>query len=240
MTGFEDPDDVVRRFLRWGTGCAFAARFSGKDGPILWVDVGIPTSPTDDNAAAIDTALSDAASEGLAVAIVLSPATSERDLVTLLLQLAVMPGWSIRHLSAQARPTDLPDGLEAFALEWRTRAGDNASVMVVGPLLSFPVHRRAQYLALLTWTGGRENRHLSKRLAERERPVGFVDMRMPDDLDKQGYDHLWAKSRDAAKAMRGHAGVGQNSASQPEVGFCLSRPFADELLAFLELPAESM
>src|SRR4051812_24505263 len=83
--GFNRPEDVVRRFLwRGDTGCKFAASFARpKDGPIFWVEQGVPRAPDDHLSESIDFAFTKAAARGHAAAVIFPLAHDESDLVEL-------------------------------------------------------------------------------------------------------------------------------------------------------------
>jgi hypothetical protein len=223
MTDLSDPVEVVRRFLKGGSGCQFAARFAAQaDGPIFWAQVGIPQSASDDAIVAIDSAFNEAAKERCAVGIVFQSAATEDDLLQVIDTLRAHPRWRVRELVGQDRPPDLTDAFTPYALEWRTEAGDYASVMMMGPFLSFPVHRRCPYLTLMTWTGTRANPFLSSVTSKTSDAIGFVDMPMPESIDEARHKAFWDGSREAAKQLRLHQHVPQNKAARPSVGFCLS------------------
>lgn len=227
---YQDPVGTLRQFLsRGGTGCMFAAAFAtAKDGPILWVELNIPESLDDLNARAILDGFREAASRQHAVGLVFPSARDEDDLVRLVAALHKMEGWSISELGGDERPKGVPGDAGVFSALWRPVGGDDVSVMLLGPFGWLPVHRRAPYLTLMSWTGTRMNDLLSDSLKQRARPVGFIDMPIREPF-RSGYEKMWATSGENATCMRAHARVDVNRAARPHVAFTVS-PKAAELI----------
>lgn len=225
---YKDPIGSVRHFLvTVGTGCKFAVAFARPGDGVLWVQ---SEGLAPHQIAAIDEAFIKAAGKGRAVGVVLPFVRDEGDLIRLFEALAAHPRWQI-----SLAPTPLPGAPPDAGLvraEWTTDDGSRASTIVLGPSPWQPVHRRAPYFTLMSWTGGRENTRLKKKHAQdAERAIGFIDMPIPEALTSK-YAEMWQQSLANAKAMRDQ-GPAINKTADKDVSCVLSPDGAAKLRALL-------
>jgi hypothetical protein len=73
--------------------------------------------------------------------------------------------------------------------------------MGLAPLRHMPLPRRAPYVAMVLWPGGRENPRASIPTSPRD-PVGLVDA--AHGLDDAQYDHHWSATIGDVKKMLIH------------------------------------
>jgi hypothetical protein len=95
--------------------------------------------------------------------------------------------WKVRR-----RPKASPTGGVLVGLEWTTGLGDISETMGFAPFASMPVPRRAPYVAIATWPGGRSNpfRGRGSTPAGRSGEVSFLDA--SHGFDEDQYEALWA------------------------------------------------
>ncbi len=175
------PEGIVRRFLAYGTGCSFAATLAKHpDGLIEWATQ--QTALTAEGVARINTFLDQAGNASRAAVVVFPELRSASDICGLIRRLVADARWTLER--SEWREHARPDILAW--IKWRTSAGRLSSAMGLAPLGSMPVHRRAPFVAIALWPGGRENRYRQEQSAkdeEKGRPVGFLDIKIHEVMD---------------------------------------------------------
>lgn len=175
-----------RLWLRAGlTGCDFAKKLSAIAGQVAIVaqmDVKLP--PTEWLNREFDVH----ANQDRAVIAVFPHIQSELALVELL------KGLSGGRWSIQPRKKRSPTGCALVGVDWTTQNGDSSEAMGFAPFPSMPVTRRAPYVALGTWPGGRSNprRGIAPTPPARDKVVSFLDAR--HELDDAEYDKKWSET----------------------------------------------
>lgn len=108
-------------------------------------------------------------------------------LVDFLNSLSRDPRWNV-----QRRTKPSPAGDVLIGVEWSTSQGDVSHTMGFAPFGTMPVPRRAPYVAIATWPGGRLNgfRGTPPTPAGRNGEVSFLDV--SHRLDEQPYQAAWA------------------------------------------------
>jgi hypothetical protein len=94
--------------------------------------------------------------------------------------------WSIRRRSKAS-----PSGGVLVGVEWITASGDITETMGFAPFAMMPVPRRAPYVAIATWPGGRSNPFRGTGSTPPGKPgtVSFLDA--PHGYDQERYEALW-------------------------------------------------
>lgn len=203
--------DHLRGFLRSGvTGCAFAqSHAKSQGGPLTY---GVHVGPVDSDVPEEIESLFDAAARERAAAVVVFPELrTALDVCDLLALLAGRARWQIRRASwKKHKRADL-----LVSMLWTTASGEVTSVMGLAPLGSMPATRRAPYVALVAWTGGRENEHWTK---QKPGEVSLVDMPLPEGMSPAKYRTAFASTRRRVKRLKS---VLREGAAEPYVAFCL-------------------
>jgi hypothetical protein len=108
-------------------------------------------------------------------------------LIAQLKLLATGARWALRRVTVAGLTTD--DLL--LGLEWKTSSGLVSLPMGFGPFVTMPATRRAMYVCIATWPGGRAN-------PQRKRPkkgiVDFLDSALPKPLSEAEYKAAWDES----------------------------------------------
>lgn len=188
------PSEHFRRWLYSGmTGCQFAKLLAGKHGGVaveLHVDVAPPSldmlNRTFDEHGRADR-----------VAVAVFPSiTSGAALVSLLNTLGADPRWKLRRSTRTS-----PSGGVLVGVEWTTQFGAVSDVMGFAPFPTMPVPRRAPYVAIATWPGGRSNpfRGVGSTPPGRDGVVSFLDARHGYDQDT--YEQHWTKTTERVGAL---------------------------------------
>ena len=179
--------EQFRLWLRAGlTGCAFAKLLAGKTGRVaveLRVDTEIPLTEWLNNMFDVH------AKDERTVNAVLPTIASEHALVETLNELGADPRWTVRR-----RPRTSPTGGILIGLEWRTHAGDISEAMGFAPFATMPVPRRAPYVAIATWPGGRSNPFRGRGSTPPGKPgeVSFLDA--SHGFDAEQYETMWSET----------------------------------------------
>ena len=179
--------EQFRLWLRAGlTGCKFAQLLAGKRDRVA-IEIQF------DDRVLLAESLSHIFDEHekaeRAVIAVLPRIASEIGLIESLDALRADPRWKVRR-----RAKTSPTGGVLVGLEWTTRSGDVSDAMGFAPFPTMPVPRRAPYVAIATWPGGRSNpfRGQAPTPPGRAGKVSFLDAAHGFD-DKQ-YEALWSET----------------------------------------------
>lgn len=189
-----DAGEHFRLWLRAGmTGCEFARLLPGKANRVaieLHVDADLPPTEWMNNAF-------DANAEADRAVIAVFPRIlSERALVDFLNALGRDERWRVTR-----RAKVSPAGNALVALEWRTKNGDISETMGFAPFASMPVPRRAPYVAIATWPGGRLNPYRGTGSTPSGRPgvVSFLDA--PHGFGAEEYEEHWRETSARVKSL---------------------------------------
>jgi hypothetical protein len=166
------------------TGCEFARLLSGKARRVaieLRVDADLASIDR------LNDAFDEHAKYDRAVIAVFPHITTEAAFVEFLNALGADARWNLRR-----RAKTSPSGGVLVGLEWTTASGDVSETMGFAPFASMPVPRRAPYVAIATWPGGRSNPFRGRGATPPGRPgeVSFLDA--PHGFDEEQYEALWA------------------------------------------------
>ena len=218
MGGRHTPDYLVRQFLIRNTGCGFASALAkGTDG-ILWgVFDGAPTAG---HVESTNELFARAAEISMVAGAVFPALRTTEDIARLVRVFSGDPRWQLMR-----RDWKVHHRLDLLVwLRWKTASNVPSSVMGLAPIGSMPVHRRAPYVSLVVWPGGRENpNNMSKPST-----LGFLDIKLPENLLKQpGYDNLYKATEEDVAQMNG---VPPEGAARNDVTFCLHSE-AERILA---------
>ena len=181
------PSDApsVRQIGRWlgsgFTGCGFAQSFANGS-HILLSDVGANAPPE-----AIDEIFETAAEDEIPGVAIFPTIKTEEQLVEQLKLLAPGKRWAVRRVDVDGLTTE--DLL--IGLQWTTSNGFVSLPMGFGPLVTMPVTRRAPYVCIATWPGGRGNPHRKK---PKKGIVDFLDSALPKPLSNEEYKAAWDDS----------------------------------------------
>lgn len=88
-----------------------------------------------------------------------------------------------------------------IACVWRTPTGFKSRLMGFAPLLSMPVTRRADTVAIAAWPGDSENRFRPHKSQKRKQFVSFADSAIPQHLTLPQYDRMWEQSTTDVKEL---------------------------------------
>lgn len=181
-----DPAAHFSLWLRAGmTGCDFAKRLAGKANRVaiaLHVEAELPPTKW------IDDTFDANADADRAVITVFPRISSEQGLVDFLNAFA-RDRWRIRRGAKLS-----PSGGVLVGIDWTTKNGDVSETMGFAPFASMPVSRRAPYVAIATWPGGRLNQFRGQGAtpAPRTGVVSFLDA--PHDFEAGEYEAKWAET----------------------------------------------
>ena len=181
------PTDAacVRQVGRWlasgFTGCGFAQSFANSS-HILLSDVGTSASPEQ-----IDEIFETASSQEIPGVAVFPSIRTEEQLIEQLKLLAAGSRWALRRVTVAGLTTD--DLL--VGLEWKTSSEFVSLPMGFGPFVTMPATRRAPYVCIATWPGGRANPH---RRRPKKGIVDFLDSALPKPLSDAEYKAAWDES----------------------------------------------
>jgi hypothetical protein len=135
----------------------------------------------------LDKIFETAASDAIPGFAVFPAIRTEEQLVDQLKILATGERWTVRRVTVAGLTTD--DLL--LGLEWKTSGEFISLPMGFGPFVTMPTTRRAPYVCIATWPGGRANPH-------RKRPkkgiVDFLDSALPKPLSGEEYKAAWDDS----------------------------------------------
>lgn len=174
-------------WLRAGiTGCEFAKLLPGKAGRVaieVHVDPELPPTSW------LNNALEEHAKADRVVIAVFPTITTEATFVDFVNVLGSDSRWHVRR-----RAKSSPAGGVLIALEWTTSSGDISETMGFAPFLSMPVPRRAPYVAIATWPGGRSNPFRGKGSTPPglAREVSFLDA--SHGFEEDDYEQMWTET----------------------------------------------
>jgi hypothetical protein len=185
--------DYFRLLLRAGmTGCQFAKKLAAMQGRMA-----VETHPAVPDAALLDRILDEHASANRSVIVVLPSIRDPASLVAVLNTLCTTsPRWRIRR-----RKVTSPAGDVCLGLEWTTYEGNVSDLMGFAPFPTMPIPRRAPYVAIAAWPGGRANpfRGAPPTPPGHGNQVSFLDA--AHDFDADEYARRWARSVEVVSAL---------------------------------------
>lgn len=206
--------DHFRLWLRAGlSGCEFAKSIAGKVKNVEFVSH-VESAPPDPEV--LNSYFDDCAQQEQAAFVLFPKIRFERELLPLLYKLGCDPRWEVQDHS-----TYEPYANVMFGLEWKTANGDVTDTMGFGPFGSMPVSRRAPYVALAAWPGGRSNPVRGKPPTPRARrgEVSFLDA--AHGVLNGRYDRHWTET--STKVERLMAEPPDDARLYRKVAFSLSR-----------------
>ena len=145
--------DILREWFNHGqSGCKFAGHLAARDPRLAFiVHLGAPTEIVLDE---LEEQV-DAAGKTQDVSMLVCPRIeSEAGIIELLRHLAQGRRWQVRVHEPRGRPESQMLGL---GVTFETTTGDRSAAMGFAPSGFMPVTRRAPFVALALWAGGREN-----------------------------------------------------------------------------------
>jgi hypothetical protein len=185
MSQVVDPTAaVVDHFRRWlqsaMTGCAFATHLSGKRARFA-----IHAFASEEPADWFDGALESHGDADRVVALVFPWIADEEVLVRYLMSVQAQSSrWKLHKRKKKDDSSRFHLGIT-----WRTKGGLECDLMGFAPFATMPVPRRAPYVALAAWPGGRKNPFNEPKHLDR---VSFLDV--SHGLHKPDYDKRWTKT----------------------------------------------
>jgi hypothetical protein len=174
-----------RLWLRAGlSGCQFAKTIARKSKNIALITHDVPDPPEPER---LNSFFDDCARSERAAFVLFPSIRFERELLPVLYQLGCDPRWEVRDHSTYEPYSNI-----LYGLEWKTAGGDVTDTMGFGPFGAMPVSRRAPYVALAAWPGGRSNalRGTPPTPAARRGQVSFLDA--AHGLDDKRYQRQWS------------------------------------------------
>ncbi|MFO7561104.1 MAG: hypothetical protein R6X02_00565 [Enhygromyxa sp.] len=163
--------DLLREwFNRAQSGCKFASYLASQDPRLaFWIHLGdVSTVALDD----VDSRIDRAATDGDVALLVFPRVTAESEIVELAQHLQRGERWSVEVRSC-------PDSLGEFkrralglSIEFETRKGIRSQAMGFAPSGFMPVTRRAPFVALALWAGGRAGQPLFSPQSSGDRQHG--------------------------------------------------------------------
>jgi hypothetical protein len=176
---------VEATFLKWLasglSGCRFAQRDYSKERRILLPLVG-PELEFD----SLEVALDGFSKRGMPVVALFPWACSEGDVVGIISALSRRDRWTCEIVSG----LPIPRGRIPIRIAYSTDGGYVSEAMGFGPLLAMPPTRRAPFVGLGAWAGGRENPFAPPKRGPAD--LSFLDM--PTDLTEPEHRKLFDKS----------------------------------------------
>lgn len=217
MKAEHSAGDLLREWFNRGlSGCKFASLLASETPRYAFnVQVGPAASLCIDD---LEMQIDAAAAKSEVHLLVLPRVKSEAEIVELARGFDQAERW---HVSAHSCPNE-PD-LLGLSIEFFTQSGARSATMGFAPSGSMPVTRRAPYVALATWGGGRENPHFERGGSD----VNFADV--PTRLPKESYESMWASSQKATRVRLEEPRF--DSKWLRKISFCLPRPLAEPWLA---------
>lgn len=191
--------DAFRTWLeRLGTGCRFASHLASN----ALIHYELVTDPlTAEWVKVLDAHFDQAASEKKVVVTILPSLAWPSEIAEALVVLASMGRWSCTRVPSKR---DEAAGNGLVRLHWRNAAGSDASAMGLAPLRCMPITRRAPFVAVVLWPGGRDNPWPippNGKGAPRptDDPIGVVDI--AHGLAENHYGERWTTTRADVKKM---------------------------------------
>jgi hypothetical protein len=190
----EGAGEHFRLWLRAGlTGCKFSqslASIANQVAVELHVDASSPPTHW------LNSTFDVHADANRVVIAVFPQIANERALVEFLNALGTDARWQVTR-----RAKISPRGGILVGLEWTTQNGDISETMGFAPFASMPVSRRAPYVAIATWPGGRANPFRGQSPTPPGRPgrVSFLDA--PHGMEATEYERRWNETAHLVKAL---------------------------------------
>jgi hypothetical protein len=189
----EDIANHFRLWIRAGmTGCEFAKRLSGKADHVaiaLHLDRDVPATEWFES-------VFDPNSDADRAVVAVFPLISSEHAVVEFINALDRVRWRI-----QRRTKPSPTGGVLIGMDWTTKNGDVSEAMGFAPILSMPVPRRAPYVAIAMWPGGRSNPFRGQGSTPAARPgvVSFLDAK--HGLAEAEYEARWAETTDGVTKL---------------------------------------
>lgn len=163
----------------------------------------------------------DAATANKDVALLVFPrVAAESEIVELAWHLQSGERWSVGARSHPRSLAELGSRALGLSIEFQTPAGDRSNAMGFAPSGFMPVTRRAPFVALALWGGGRDNEFF------RYSPAGTVNMAdVPTNLRREPYRKTWEHS--VADTQRRLGDPRHDSVWLRNVAFCLPRTLVE-------------
>jgi hypothetical protein len=214
--------DHFHRWLRRGmTACGFAASVAG-NGRVNYVHQ--LDDLTEADIAQIDIFIDDTAAARNFAVILFPRVRTTRDIGRLLQTLARGERWQTKRVPWRKHARE---GAGLVGLSFRTIDGNRSSVMGFAPLGCMPVSRRAPYVALAVWGGGKLNDH--KRSPEGL--VGFIDAPVLGDdnapADRELHQQLWDSTMNRVQELL--SDPPEDDFVLKDIAFCLPNSTLAEL-----------
>lgn len=181
---------VINHFRLWLqaglSGCQFAKSIAGKAKNIDFI---VHREPGPPEPQAVNAYFDHCANVERAAFIIFPKIRHERAILPLLYKLGCDPRWEVHD-----RSTHEPYSNVLFGLEWKTVNGDVTDTMGFGPFGAMPVSRRAPYVALAAWPGGRSNpmRGTPPTPKARSGQVSFLDA--AHEIRHATYQRQWRET----------------------------------------------
>lgn len=148
-----------------------------------------------------------------------------RGIVRMLRALATGSRWSVSRVEWRKHARD---GAALVGVTFTTAHGDRSSVMGFAPLGCMPVTRRAPYVALAAWAGGKVNPHKQTSGSN----IGFIDGPVVDKdgsvIDAEAHLTLWDTTMGRVKELLGDPV--EDDFRLKDVAFCLPETNVSEIL----------
>ena len=205
-------EDVVRKFIANCTGCSFAAALANKKNGMLWVT--FDRAPSAQTPGLLTQVLDTFADQSKVVVFVFPSLRSAEDVARLVGFFGENDRWEVSEPKWSSHPRD---NAALVWMKWRNPMGLFSSAMGFAPLGSMPAHRRAPYVSLAVWPGGREN-----TIAEpKGKTLGFLDVALPLKLrSKRAYDVATKTTRKRVALLKT---IPAEGAAHYNVTFCIPR-----------------
>lgn len=195
------------------SGCHFASSATG-EGRVNYAHQ--LADLTEADVLQLDTFVDEAAEKANFAVILFPRVRTPRGVGRLLKTFATGDRWQIERVPWRKHARD---GAGLVGLYFRTKEGLRSSVMGFAPIGCMPVTRRAPYVALAVWAGGKLNEH--KRSPEGM--VGFIDAPVLDGekapLDGVAFGKVWDSTMGRVKELLGDPP--EDDFKLKDVAFCL-------------------
>jgi hypothetical protein len=212
------------RWLRMGmTRCGFAASIAGAGKVAYLVQL---DELTDADIPQLEAFVDGAGLTGNFAVILLPRIRTARGIVRLLEKLSASSRWTASRVAWRKHARA---GAALVGLNYKTGLGEESSVMGFAPLGCMPVTRRAPYVALGIWAGGKVNTH--KKTSGNK--LGFIDGLVVDKegfpLDAVGHEKMWDTTMDRVRELLGDPE--EDDFRLKDLAFCLGEAAVVELFS---------
>lgn len=217
----------IEHFIKWlrgrMTGCMFSSKFAAAGR----INYGHQLNELNRDAVAGLEAFIDTSGAANRFAVVLFPRLrTARGIGRMLQTLATRERWRASRLEWRHHPRE---GAALVGLRYRTVHGEESSVMGFAPLGCMPVTRRAPYVALAAWGGGKLNKHKNSPAGE----VGFIDAPTFDangeQVSAEAHEKTWTDTRASIKQLLGDPP--EDGWRLKDAAFCLPEAVVAEFVA---------